>query len=105
MSRTDAAHAPDAMTRAAAASTRYGVAVVLLAIAVATFVVTLSFLATAPGAWDAARGFPWLGGAGQFLVKDLVLLGASRWSLAEARGAATFTRARFATGQPHARMP
>jgi uncharacterized membrane protein YkgB len=58
------------------------------AIAVATFAATLSFLATAPGAWDAARGFPWLGGTGQFLVKDLVLLGASVWSLGEALAAA-----------------
>lgn len=58
------------------------------AIAVSTFVVTLSFFATAPGIWDAARGFPWLGGGGQFIVKDIVLLGASIWSLGEAYDAA-----------------
>lgn len=54
------------------------------AMAVATFLVTLSFFFTAPGVWDAALGAPWLGGTGQFLVKDVVLLGASLWSLGEA---------------------
>lgn len=54
------------------------------AIAAATFVTTLSFLVTAPGVWDRALGFPALGGTGQFLVKDVVLLGASLWSLGEA---------------------
>lgn len=58
------------------------------ALAVLTFAVTLSFFATAPGVWDAAQGFPWLGGTGQFLVKDVVLFGASLWSLGEARAAA-----------------
>lgn len=48
-----------------------------------TFVVTLSFFLTAPGVWDAALGFPFLGGTGQFIVKDIVLLGASMWSLGE----------------------
>jgi uncharacterized membrane protein YkgB len=57
------------------------------ALAVATFATTLSFLVTAPGAWDAARGFPALGGTGQFIVKDVVLLGASLWSLGESLGA------------------
>ena len=33
-------------------------------------------------------GFPLLGDAGQFLIKDLVLLGASLWTAAEAYGAA-----------------
>jgi Predicted membrane protein len=50
---------------------------------VVTFVVTLSFFLTAPGVWDAALGFPFLGGTGQFIVKDIVLLGASMWSLGE----------------------
>jgi reactive chlorine resistance protein C len=53
------------------------------ALAVATFVVTLSFFLTAPGVWDATLGFPFLGGTGQFIVKDIVLLGASLWSLGE----------------------
>ena len=63
------------------------------ALAVGTFLVTLSFLVTAPGVWDAALGFPWLGGTGQFLVKDVALLGASLWSLGEAWGAARRHRA------------
>ena len=53
------------------------------ALAVATFATTLSFLATAPGAWD-PPGFPMLGGAGQFLIKDVVFLGVSLWSLGDA---------------------
>jgi len=63
-------------------------AVVGSALAVGTFLITLSFFATAPGVWDATHGFPFLGGSGQFLVKDLVLLGASVWSLGEASSAA-----------------
>lgn len=47
------------------------------AMGVATFVVTLSFMATAPGVWEASEGPPWLGSTGQFLVKDAVLLAVS----------------------------
>jgi reactive chlorine resistance protein C len=47
------------------------------ALAVVTFLTTLSFMLTAPGVWDKALGFPALGGSGQFLVKDVALLGAS----------------------------
>ena len=54
------------------------------ALAVGTFLVTLSFFLTAPGMWDTMLGFPFLGGGGQFVVKDIVLLGASLWSLGEA---------------------
>lgn len=64
------------------------------ALAVGTFLVTLSFFLTAPGMWDAMRGFPFLGAGGQFLVKDVVLLGASLWSLGEATSAARRRRAR-----------
>ncbi|WCL52802.1 DUF417 family protein [Gimibacter soli] len=39
----------------------------------ATFVVTLSFLASFDPAWTSA-GFPYLGSGGQFLLKDLLLL-------------------------------
>jgi reactive chlorine resistance protein C len=53
--------------------------------AIITFVVTLSFLFSTPGALQFSNGFPLLGGAGQFLIKDLVLLGASIWTAAEAR--------------------
>lgn len=45
--------------------------------AVLTFLVTISFLFTTPGAIVLGKGFPALSGAGQFLVKDVILLGAS----------------------------
>jgi uncharacterized membrane protein YkgB len=56
------------------------------ALAVGMFLTTLSFLATTPGVWEpSAGGFPALSGKpGQFLIKDLVLLGISLWSLGEA---------------------
>lgn len=63
-------------------------AIVGSTLAVATFIVTLSFFLTAPGVWDAALGFPFLGGTGQFIVKDIVLLGASMWALGESLGSA-----------------
>ena len=56
------------------------------ALAVGMFLTTLSFLLTTPGVWE-----PSLGGSpalsalpGQFLIKDLALLGISLWSLGEA---------------------
>ena len=55
--------------------------------AVITFVLTLSFLFSTPGAYQLSHGFPLLGDAGQFLIKDLVLLGASVWTAAEAKRA------------------
>ncbi|MCV7421166.1 DUF417 family protein [Mycobacterium yunnanensis] len=55
------------------------------AIAVGLFVATLSFLVTAPGVFEAAEGgFPILGSAGQFLIKDVALLGISAWTLGDA---------------------
>ena len=56
------------------------------ALAVGMFLTTLSFLVTTPGVWAAdAGGFPALSGApGQFLIKDLALLGISVRSLGEA---------------------
>ena len=51
------------------------------------FLSTLSFLFTTPGA-TAAGGFPVLSVLpGQFLLKDLVLLGASLWTLGDSLGA------------------
>ncbi len=48
------------------------------------FVITLSFLFTTPGIGDAAAGgFPALSRLGEFLLKDLVLLGASILALGE----------------------
>ena len=55
------------------------------ALAVGMFLTTLSFLATTPGVWEpSAGGFPALSGKpGQFLLKDLALLGISLWSFGE----------------------
>jgi uncharacterized membrane protein YkgB len=43
---------------------------------VGMFATTLSFLATTPEAWQEKSGEPKLSPAGQFLIKDIVLLGA-----------------------------
>jgi uncharacterized membrane protein YkgB len=61
-------------------------AVVGSALAVGMFLTTLSFLFTTPGVWEpSAGGFPALSGKpGQFLLKDLALLGISLWSFGEA---------------------
>jgi uncharacterized membrane protein YkgB len=65
------------------------------ALAVGMFLTTLSFLATTPGVWAAdAGGFPALSGApGQFLLKDLALLGISLWTFGEAWKASERTAA------------
>jgi uncharacterized membrane protein YkgB len=49
-----------------------------------TFLLTLSFLFSTPDAFHWSHGFPVLGDTGQFLIKDLVLLGVSIWTAAEA---------------------
>jgi uncharacterized membrane protein YkgB len=54
------------------------------AFGVATFLTTLSFLFSLPGWEKSLGGFPALSGSGGFLLKDLVLLGVSLWSLGEA---------------------
>jgi uncharacterized membrane protein YkgB len=49
------------------------------------FLTTLSFLMSTPGWEPSLGGFPGLSVApGQFLLKDVVLLGAALWSLGEA---------------------
>lgn len=54
-------------------------------LAVGLFVATLSFLFTTPGVFEAAEGgFPMLSSTGQFLIKDVALLGISAWTLADA---------------------
>jgi len=53
--------------------------------AIVTFSLTVSFLLSTPGAIQLSHGFLLLGDTGQFLIKDLVLLGASIWTAAEAR--------------------
>jgi reactive chlorine resistance protein C len=57
--------------------------------AIVTFLLTTSFLFTTPGALQLGHGVQILGDAGQFLIKDLVLLGASFWTAAEAWRAST----------------
>jgi uncharacterized membrane protein YkgB len=48
------------------------------------FLTTLSFVITTPGVWQAGYGFPALSGfPGQFLIKDVLLLGAAIWTLAD----------------------
>ena len=56
------------------------------ALAVGMFLTTLSFLVTTPGVWEPSLGgFPALSHRpGEFLIKDLVLLGSSLWTLGEA---------------------
>jgi reactive chlorine resistance protein C len=54
---------------------------------VVTFLLTTSFLLSTPGAVQLNHGLPLLGDAGQFLIKDVVLLGASFWTAAEALAA------------------
>ena len=56
------------------------------ALAVGMFLTTLSFLVTTPGVWEPSLGgFPALSAVpGQFLIKDLALLGISLWALGEA---------------------
>ena len=53
--------------------------------AIITFLLTVSFLFSTPVAVHFSQWLPVLGDAGQFLIKDLVLLGASVWTAAEAR--------------------
>lgn len=63
------------------------------AMSIATYVITLTFFATTPGVFEAsAGGFPAISaGAGQFLLKDLVLLAAS---------VTLFLASRVTTSQP-----
>ncbi len=58
-----------------------------------TFIITLSFLLTTPGIWEAGYGFPFPSAMpGQFLLKDLVLLGVSIWIAGEGLMAAARRR-------------
>ena len=63
------------------------------------FLSTLSFLFTTPGA-TAVSGFPVLSVLpGQFLLKDLVLVSASLWTLGDSLGAASARRGTQGGGQ------
>jgi uncharacterized membrane protein YkgB len=53
-------------------------------LAAVMFLTTLSFMISTPGWEPSSGGFPALSIPGQFLLKDLVLLGAAIWSLGEA---------------------
>jgi reactive chlorine resistance protein C len=62
-------------------------------IAVGLFVATISFLFTTPGVGEAsAGGFPVLSMTGEFLIKDVALLGIAAWTLADALNAARVAR-------------
>lgn len=53
--------------------------------AVGLFLATISFLVTTPGIWEAsAGGFPALSSTGQFLIKDVALIGLAAWTLGDA---------------------
>lgn len=57
--------------------------------AIVTFIITLSFILSTLGVWEPGYGFPALSALpGQFLAKDLVLLGVSIWTAGEALRAA-----------------
>ncbi len=57
--------------------------------AVGMFLITLTFVFTTPGVWQPGYGFPFPSPMpGQFLAKDIVLLGAALWSAGEALRAA-----------------
>ncbi len=61
--------------------------------AIFMFLTTLSFLLTTPGVWQAGYGFPFPSVLpGQFLVKDIMLLGAAVWTAGEALRASDTTR-------------
>jgi reactive chlorine resistance protein C len=61
--------------------------------ATATFLITVSFIITTPGVFIPGHWFPLLGDIGQFLIKDLVLLGAALWTAADAFDATRWMRA------------
>lgn len=69
------------------------------AMGILLFLSTLSFLFTTPGV-TAASGFPVLSGfPGQFLLKDLVLVSASLWTLGDSLGAALPWRGAHGRGE------
>lgn len=70
-------------------------AVIGSAMAVGMFLTTLSFLLSTPGWEPSLGGFPALSTVpGQFLIKDIVLLGAAIWSFGEALNQVTINRHR-----------
>jgi uncharacterized membrane protein YkgB len=59
------------------------------AMGIGTFLTTISFFFTTPGVWDVHHGFPILSHVGEFLIKDVTLLGACVFTLGEALQAAS----------------
>lgn len=56
--------------------------------AIITFIITLTFIISTPGVIQHDMSFPFISGSpGQFLLKDLVLLGAALWTAGEATAA------------------
>ena len=56
--------------------------------AILTFLTTLTFIVSTPGVMQEGLPFPFLSASpGQFLIKDLVLLGAALWTAGEALAA------------------
>ena len=57
--------------------------------AIIMFLITLTFVFTTPGVWQPGYGFPFPSPMpGQFLAKDIMLLGAAIWTAGEALRAA-----------------
>jgi reactive chlorine resistance protein C len=53
--------------------------------AIGLFIATFTFLFSTPGVFEASEGgFPMLSSTGQFLIKDVALLGISVWTLTDA---------------------
>ncbi len=58
--------------------------------AIVMALITLTFLLSTPPVWQMDKGFPFLSPMpGQFLLKDLLLLGTALWTAGEAWSAAT----------------
>ncbi|MBA2305794.1 MAG: DUF417 family protein [Acidobacteria bacterium] len=74
--------------------------------AIGMFLITLTFVLTTPGVWQPGYGFPFPSPMpGQFLLKDVVLLGAAIWTAGEAMRAArpSSHHATATAGAPRAR--
>ncbi len=65
--------------------------------AVGMFLITLTFLLSTPGVWQPGYGFPYPSPMpGQFLLKDVLLLGAALWTAGEAMLASARPATRYA---------
>jgi uncharacterized membrane protein YkgB len=66
--------------------------------AIGVFLITLTFVLTTPGVWQPGYGFPFPSPMpGQFLLKDVVLLGVAIWTAGEAMHASTHPDSHHAT--------